>query len=239
MTTKLKYYIDIDGTICKTPVGDYTKSVPIYERIEKVNELYDAGNTIILWTARGARSGKDYRDLTLHQLKLWGVKYTSLSVGEKPDYDVLIDDKSHNVDNIWKLSAATDDYVPPELPPMKKVGGPQEIVEKTWGSEVVIINSPLYCGKILKFRAGYTGSFHFHLKKTETWYISNGRILLSWPDPATGKVYTELMRVGDVVTHRPGEAHIVEAIEDCDIFEISTQHFDEDTYRIGQKRQPL
>jgi mannose-6-phosphate isomerase-like protein (cupin superfamily) len=143
------------------------------------------------------------------------------------------------VNDIWKTVGLQ--YTPPEMPPpaIKKVGVPEETIEKTWGSEVVITNTPLYCGKILKFRASYTGSFHFHLKKTETWYISRGRLLLSWPDKETGKIYTELMRVGDVVTHKPGEAHIVEAIEDCDIFEVSTQHFDEDTYRIGQKRGPL
>ena len=41
------YVIDIDGTIFKTEGMDYENSVPIPERIAKINQLYDEGNTII------------------------------------------------------------------------------------------------------------------------------------------------------------------------------------------------
>ena len=43
-------YVDIDETICLTPlegVRDYTKSIPIKENIEKINNLYEQGNIII------------------------------------------------------------------------------------------------------------------------------------------------------------------------------------------------
>lgn len=230
----MKYFIDIDGTICITPMNaenrpDYTKSTPIPHRIKKVNELRRMGHHITLWTARGATTGIDHTDLTTQQLRTWGVDYDVLSIGAKPAFDVLIDDKSWNVDEIWRSPMAAP-------PPQKKSGDPQEIVEKTWGREVVIVNTPLYCGKILQFRAGWSGSLHFHLKKTETWYVSRGQLILSWPDPATGIIYSEFLNVGDVVTHKPGEAHLVEAVKDSDIFEISTQHFDDDTYRVAPKK---
>ena len=47
-------YVDIDETIChrETSVDfgtthDYTKAQPIKENIEKINKLYDEGNTIV------------------------------------------------------------------------------------------------------------------------------------------------------------------------------------------------
>ena len=66
---KLKIWVDIDETICKTPpTRKYAESVPIPENIEKVNKLHEQGHTIIYWTARGSKSGKDYSKLTIEQL---------------------------------------------------------------------------------------------------------------------------------------------------------------------------
>lgn len=98
------YMIDIDGTICDTPKDKngksvYKKATPIKERIKKFNGLYDAGNEVHYWTARGATTGKDWTDLTVKQLAEWGVKATSLSMG-KPMYDVWIDDKAINVKDL-------------------------------------------------------------------------------------------------------------------------------------------
>lgn len=51
-------YVDIDNTICKTPEsGAYWLAKPLHDRIAKINDLYDRGNTIIYWTARGTRTG--------------------------------------------------------------------------------------------------------------------------------------------------------------------------------------
>jgi hypothetical protein len=63
--------------------------------------LYDAGNEIHYWTARGGVSGKEWTDFTIKQLNDWGVKYTSVSTG-KPVYDVWIDDKAFNVGTYFK-----------------------------------------------------------------------------------------------------------------------------------------
>lgn len=94
-------YVDIDETICISPEDrDYSKSVPIKENIEKANKLYDEGNTIVYWTARGTGSGIDWRDVTENQFNLWGVKYHELHFG-KPIYDLFIDDKNMNVKD-WK-----------------------------------------------------------------------------------------------------------------------------------------
>lgn len=91
------YMVDIDGTICRTPkVGlshDYENSTPFAHRIEKINKLYDQGNTIIYWTARGSGSGIDWTELTKKQLIEWGCKFHEVRLG-KPSYDVWIDDKA-------------------------------------------------------------------------------------------------------------------------------------------------
>ncbi len=87
-------YVDIDETICESPEDrDYTKAQPIKERIEKVNKLFDEGNTIVYWTARGTMTGIDWYQVTQKQFDIWGVKYHDLKMG-KPAYDLFIDDKN-------------------------------------------------------------------------------------------------------------------------------------------------
>ena len=96
----MTYVFDIDGTICSNTNGEYKNATPLIERIKKLNELYEKGNTIILLTARGmGRSGNSsafaeaaFRNLTEEQLKEWGVKYHKLFLG-KPSGDIYIDDK--------------------------------------------------------------------------------------------------------------------------------------------------
>ena len=50
-------YVDIDGTICENVNSYYHNSTPIKNNIDKINRLYDDGNTIIYWTARGRTTG--------------------------------------------------------------------------------------------------------------------------------------------------------------------------------------
>jgi dTDP-glucose 4,6-dehydratase len=94
------YYIDIDNTICTTNGMDYENSTPIKERISKINSLYDKGNTIIYWTARGTGSGIDWSKITISQFDRWNVKYHKLKFG-KPVYDIFIDDKNINSENFF------------------------------------------------------------------------------------------------------------------------------------------
>lgn len=92
-------YVDIDGTIC-TIHDDYNKAEPIVKNIDKINNLYNRGNYIKYWTARGTCTGIDWYSTTEQQLKDWGCKYNELSVGEKPAYDLIICDKSKRIEDI-------------------------------------------------------------------------------------------------------------------------------------------
>ena len=86
------FSFDIDGTLCENTFGNYQKATPIKERIEIINDLYESGNTINLFTARGTTTGINWTEVTKNQLKDWGVKYHSLKLG-KPEADIFIDDK--------------------------------------------------------------------------------------------------------------------------------------------------
>lgn len=91
-------YVDIDETICLSPkTRDYNYAKPLKDNIAKINRLYEAGNTIVYWTARGTGSGIDWRKVTEEQFKKWGVKYHELKFG-KPIYDLFIDDKNISSD---------------------------------------------------------------------------------------------------------------------------------------------
>ena len=94
-------FVDIDETICLTPDNprQYDKAQPIRENIEKINSLYDQGNKIVYWTARGSRSGIDWSYLTKNQLESWGAKYHELRC-DKPYYDVFVEDKSIRIEEL-------------------------------------------------------------------------------------------------------------------------------------------
>ena len=71
-------------------------------QISHINKLYEEGHEITYWTARGTTTGIDWRLLTEQQLAEWGCKYHHLSVGEKPNYDILICDKAINSESFFK-----------------------------------------------------------------------------------------------------------------------------------------
>ena len=100
------YYVDIDETICFYE-GDrhYPDAIPDHERIAKINELYDKGNEIVYYTARGATTGINWFNETSEQLDSWGCKYHRLSVGQKPHYDVLICDKAINSNTFFGVKS--------------------------------------------------------------------------------------------------------------------------------------
>ena len=104
------YCVDIDGVLCDDMVGDYEKSKPRKDVIEKINHLYDAGNIIKIFTGRGSKTGIDWSEFTEKQLKSWDVKYHELIFG-KPVADVFIDDKAISIEDLQK----SIDFSPVEI----------------------------------------------------------------------------------------------------------------------------
>lgn len=104
----MTYVFDIDGTICTNTNGNYENAQPFKDRIDIINSLYDAGNTIHFLTARGmGRSNNSqifanrlFYKFTENQLNDWGVKYHELFLG-KPSGDIYIDDKGEKDEDFF------------------------------------------------------------------------------------------------------------------------------------------
>lgn len=97
----MNIFVDIDETICfYEGKREYPLAKPNLENIAKINTLYDQGHTITYWTARGTVTKIDWHHTTKQQLIKWGCKYHHLSVGEKPNYDLLICDKTKRIEEI-------------------------------------------------------------------------------------------------------------------------------------------
>ena len=88
-----RFVIDIDGVIAQFDANlDYASVGPNKPMIRAINKLYDMGNEIIIFTARGYVTGKDWRTVTEDQFVRWGLKYHELHFG-KPNADYYVDDK--------------------------------------------------------------------------------------------------------------------------------------------------
>ena len=107
-------------------------------------------------------------------------------------------------------------------------------VEKKWGYELWIHNDNEYCGKLLVFTKDRSRfSMHYHLQKKETWYIQEGRFQFNYIDVENGKLKGTKLEKGQSVLIERGQPHQLIALEDNSIvFEVSTEHFDEDSYRV-------
>jgi len=106
-------------------------------------------------------------------------------------------------------------------------------VPKGWGFEKWIVNTEEYCGKLLYFVKGKKCSWHYHKLKDETFYIQSGKILLKYSDD------DEMNYADEIILNKGDKFHIYRtlrhqmfALENTELFEFSTQHFDEDSYRI-------
>ena len=111
----------------------------------------------------------------------------------------------------------------------------QEIkfVPKGWGFEKWIHNSKEYCGKLLYFVKGKKCSWHYHELKDEVFYIQSGKIKVYYGDSDDmNDAQICILGPGDNFHVYRGLRHRMQAIEDTELFEFSTQHFDSDSHRI-------
>ena len=106
-------------------------------------------------------------------------------------------------------------------------------VEKKWGYELWVHNDADYCGKLLVFtKSGNKFSMHYHMIKDETWYVNKGLFIYRWIDTETAETIEQKLIPGDVVRQLPGQPHQLEALVEGEVFEVSTEHFDSDSYRV-------
>lgn len=99
----MRFCFDLDGTICtQDPDGDYHNAEPYPGRIAEVNR-YAASteHTVIINTARGSETERDWRGLTKKQLHRWGVEYDHLICGTKPYAHIYVDDSAQHADRFF------------------------------------------------------------------------------------------------------------------------------------------
>lgn len=73
------YIVDVDDTICETTLRNYESASAKFDKIQEINELYDAGHTVIYWATR---SKQDWKDITHSQLAAWGCKFDVVIFGQ-------------------------------------------------------------------------------------------------------------------------------------------------------------
>jgi mannose-6-phosphate isomerase-like protein (cupin superfamily) len=116
---------------------------------------------------------------------------------------------------------------------MGRARQPVQIVPKGWGREVWIANNEKYCGKILEIRKGKRCSLHYHRIKTETFFLRVGRLRVLIRENADSPVTEEFELVpGDCMDVPSGLVHQMVALEDSELYEFSTQHFESDSHRL-------
>lgn len=110
-----------------------------------------------------------------------------------------------------------------------------EIYQKVWGREEWVANNKDYCGKLLIVKKKFRCSTHYHKIKKETFYLQSGLIFLEVEE--NGNFVHYIMRKGDSYNIQPYQKHRFSAIEDSVIFEFSTQHFEDDSYRTSSSEE--
>jgi len=108
-----------------------------------------------------------------------------------------------------------------------------DIHPKGWGYEKWIVNKPQYCGKLLFFNKNKKCSWHYHKIKDEVFYLQSGKLLVKYSDEEElEKAEQIVLNPGDSFHVYVGLKHQMIALEDSELFEFSTQHFEDDSYRI-------
>lgn len=116
-----------------------------------------------------------------------------------------------------------------------RAGRDIKFVPKGWGFEKWIVNCEQYCGKILYIVKGKKCSWHYHNKKDEVFYVQSGKIRLEYgwsDDKSLGSIV--ILERGDKFHVPVGMRHQMYGLEDTELFEFSTEHFDSDSIRVTQ-----
>jgi mannose-6-phosphate isomerase len=98
-------------------------------------------------------------------------------------------------------------------------------VEKPWGYELHWAKTDRYVGKLIHVNAGHALSLQYHNIKDETIYLHSGLLQFEIQD-GPHRVIRE-MHPGERVHITPKTVHRMTALEDSDIFEVSTPELDD------------
>ena len=101
-----------------------------------------------------------------------------------------------------------------------------QIKLKPWGREIWFAHTDKYAGKILEIKKGHRYSLQYHEKKEETQYVYKGKVKLTY-GPDKDNLSEKILNIGDKFDVPPYTIHRLEAIEDSEVFEVSTADLDD------------
>jgi mannose-6-phosphate isomerase-like protein (cupin superfamily) len=85
----------------------------------------------------------------------------------------------------------------------------------------------------LEIQKGKKCSLHFHKIKEESFYLRAGRLRLKVMPSSYATVCEEfILEAGQCMDVPVGLVHQMEALEDSELYEFSSQHFESDSYRL-------
>jgi mannose-6-phosphate isomerase len=119
----------------------------------------------------------------------------------------------------------------PDVPEVKRAELSR--VDKPWGYELRWAVTDRYLGKLLHVNKGEALSLQYHERKDEYQYVVAGSVDIE-VGGADGALTTLRMSAGDTLHIKPGTRHRITAIDDTDIFEVSTPD-GEDVVRIADR----
>jgi mannose-6-phosphate isomerase len=99
-------------------------------------------------------------------------------------------------------------------------------VDKPWGHELIWAHTDRYVGKILVIETGQRLSLQRHEIKDESILVLSGRLRLYLEDDE-GTVRAEELDAGASRRVETGRIHRYEAIERCELIEVSTPELDD------------
>ncbi len=105
-------------------------------------------------------------------------------------------------------------------------GADQNRVDKPWGYELRWAITDRYLGKLIHVDKGHQLSLQYHVQKDESIFIASGLLDLVLEDDA-GQVRVHRMTPGMSARVRPGRRHRFVAVEDTDLFEVSSPEIDD------------
>lgn len=103
-------------------------------------------------------------------------------------------------------------------------------VDKVWGFEQIVVNTPLYCAKFLHVQPGKKCSLHYHKIKDETFYVLDGECGMQ--TSLVAPVPIPVMHKGQGQYIPPGLPHRFSSERGCILLEVSTHHDDADVVRL-------
>ena len=109
---------------------------------------------------------------------------------------------------------------------LRKTASQIEHMEKPWGYELIWAKTDKYAAKILHIDKGQRLSYQYHQRKDEAMLVASGKILVELEGEGGEKTISYL-NAGECL-HLPAlTRHRITAVEDSDVFEVSTPELDD------------